>query len=201
METINYAKKALRDSWSNIKDECLAVLGSELHYQAMIYHSLRTVGNVPLGQLGMNVKMWIDDPVSELFQTLDQRKHQNYQGGFEPIPDIVIFNPSINSDWRRRNRQETLLNMLMAIEVKASERENNRLQPSEIQLDIQKLAAHREEVIARGSDVLPVMLIIDSAPMEKERMTSNALSKSQELADSLGVVFMYTSSTIEICGI
>jgi hypothetical protein len=89
----------------------LSVLGSELHYHAMIYHSLRTVGNVPLGQLGMNVKMWIDDPVSELFLTLDRRKHQNYQGGFEPIPDVVIFNPSINLDWRRRNRKEILLNM------------------------------------------------------------------------------------------
>lgn len=116
----------------------------------------------------MNVKMRIDNPVSGLFIALDQRKHQDYQGGFEPIPDVVVFNPLIGSDWRRRNYQETLLNMLMAIEVKASERYNSRLQPSEVQLDIRKLAAHREEVIARGSDVLPVMLIIDSAPLEKE---------------------------------
>ena len=201
MQNINDAKKALRDSWSNIKDECLAVLGSELHYQAMIYHSLRTVGNVPLGQLGMNVKMWIDDPVSELFQSLDQRKHQDYQGGFEPIPDVVIFKPSINGDWRRRNNENTLLNMLIAIEVKASERANGRLQPSEISLDIKKLGAHREEVVARGADLLPVMLIIDSASDQKERMTESALIKSQDLAERLKVGFLYVSPTNEIYSI
>lgn len=201
MQDVNDARQALRDTWPHIQKECLAVLGSELHYQAMIYHLLRSVGNVPLGQIGMNVKMWIEDPVSKLFQSLDQRKHEDYRGGFEPIPDVVIFKPSINSDWRRRNRQETLLNMLMAVEVKASERKGSRLQPSEIQLDIRKLAAHREEVVARGADVLPVMLVIDSAPLEQERMTANALAKSKELADSLGVVFMYTSPTVEICSI
>jgi len=192
---------ARKDAWPSIKKECLSVLGSELHYQAMIYHSLRTNGNIPVNQIGMNVKMWIDNPVSELFKKLAQRKHEDFQGGFEPIPDIVIFKSSINSDWRRRNRQATLLNMLVTIEVKASERKNSRLQPSEILLDIQKLSAHQEEVIARGSDMLPVMLVIDSAPKENERMTKTAIIKSIELSKKLGVVFMYISPTNEINGL
>ena len=201
MNDLNEAKNAIHKAWSIIKTECLSVLGSELHYQAMIYNLLRTEGNVPLQQLGMNVKMWIDNPVSELFQELDKRKHIDYQGGFEPIPDVVIFKPSINGDWRRRNNHETLTNMLIAIEVKASEREKSRLQPSEIMLDIQKLAAHREEVLARASDVFPLMLVIDSAPMKEERMTTGALEKSHELALKLGVGFLYISSENEIYSI
>jgi hypothetical protein len=201
MNNLNEAKQAIQKAWPIIKTECLSVFGSELHYQAMIYHLLRTEGNIPLKQLGMNVKMWIDSPVSELFQTLDKRKHQDFQGGFEPIPDVVIFKPSINGDWRRRNNHETLTNMLVAIEVKASERENSRLQPSEITLDIQKLAAHRDEVLARDSDVFPLMLVIDSAPKPEERMTESALAKSQELAIKLGIGLLYTSPNNEVYNI
>ena len=91
--------------------------------------------------------------------------------------------------------------MLIAIEVKASERANGRLQPSEISLDIQKLAAHREEVVARGADMLPVMLIIDSAHDQKERMTESALIKSQDLAKELKIGFLYVSPTNEIYSI
>ncbi len=192
------AIEAIRKAWPLIKKDCLNVLGSELHYQAMIYHYLRTQGGVPLEQIGMNVKMWIDNPISDLFKNLDLRKKEEYQGGFEPIPDIVIFKPSINRDWRRRNNQETLLNMLVAIEVKASERKNSRLQPSEVKNDIEKLAAHRKEVQAREADMFPVMLIIDSAPIKKERMTKQALDQSQNLAAELGVGFLYTSPNHEI---
>jgi len=198
MKNLSDAKRAINNAWPKIKSECLSVLGSELHYQAMIYHLLREHGKVPVNQLGMNVKMWIDDPVSSLFRNLDKRKHQGFQGGFEPIPDVVIFKPSVNGDWRRRNNEVTLLNMLVAIEVKASERANGRLQPSEIILDIQKLAAHREEVRARGADMLPIMLVVDSAPTEKERMTKYALEQSQDLAMELGVGFLYVSPANDI---
>lgn len=201
MENLDDAKLAIRNAWPKIKSECLAVLGSELHYQAMIYHLLREQGKVPTEQIGMNVKMWIDSPNSELFRQLDKKKHHAYQGGFEPIPDVVIFKPSINGDWRRRNNEKTLLNMLVAIEVKASERANGRLQPSEIILDIQKLAAHREEVVSKGAEMFPVMLVIDSAPNENERMTAHALQKSQALASELQVGFLYVSPTNEICHI
>lgn len=201
MQTLSEAKSAIETAWPKIKDECLAVLGSELHYQAMIYHLLRQYGGVPLEQIGMNVKMWIDSPVSPLFQKLDQKKHKDYQGGFEPIPDIVIFKPSIHSDWRRRNNEATLLNMLVAIEVKASERAAKRLSPSEITLDIQKLAAHRDEVKARGAEMYPVMLVIDSAPQENERMTDSALTHSHELANELNVGFLYVSGGNEIYSI
>ena len=192
------AKDAIKKAWPAIKSECLSVLGSELHYQAMIYHLLRTTGNVPLEQIGMNVKMWIDSPVSELFQSLDKKKHKDYQGGFEPIPDIVIFKHEVKSDWRRRNNKKTLVNILIAIEVKASERENSRLQPSEILLDIRKLSALKEETIKNGSDFLPIMLIIDSAPLKEERMTERALKASTDLATQLGVGFLYISPNNEI---
>src|SRR5689334_21072801 len=117
------ALAALDQSWPHIVDECRAVLGSELHYQALVYHCLRTHGVVPLRQLGMNVKMRIFDCQTPLFRELDQRKAPGFQGGFEPIPDIVVFSPAINGDWRRRNRDRTLLSILMVIEVKASERD------------------------------------------------------------------------------
>jgi len=201
MQNLDEAKQALQNMWPALKKECLSVLGSELHYQAMIYHLLRTHGNVPLGQIGMNVKMWVTNPVSSLFQELDKKKHVDFQGGFEPIPDIVIFKPTINGDWRRRNNESTLTNMLIAIEVKASERANGRLLPSEITLDIKKLAAHREEVKSKKSDVFPVMLVIDSAPDVGEQMTETALKTSQALANELQVGFLYISPTNEIYNI
>lgn len=89
-------------------------LWPEPHYQAMIYHCLRGNGNVPKEQIGMNVKMWIDNPISKVFQDLVQKR------------------PNVDSDWRRRNYKNTLKNMFVAIEVKASEREKSRLRPKEI---------------------------------------------------------------------
>ena len=201
MQSIQEAKVALKTAWPLIKSECLSVLGSELHYQAMIYHALRTDGRVPANQIGMNVKMWIDNPVSELFKRLSDRKHENYRRGFEPIPDVVIFKPEINSDWRRRNNKNTLNNILIAIEVKASERAKSRLRSAEISLDIQKLAAHREELLHRGSSMLPVMLIIDSAKEEPERMNQNAFKQACALAKDLDVELMYISPTHEFCSI
>lgn len=68
---------------ASIKKECLSVLGSELYDQAMIYHCLRTQGAVPMSHLGMNVKMWVDDPVSDLFKKLDQRRNKKL--GFKNV--------------------------------------------------------------------------------------------------------------------
>lgn len=201
MQSIEEARASVKNAWTLIKSECLQVLGSELHYQAMIYHALRTEGRVPVSQIGMNVKMWISNPVSELFRKLVSVKHQNYQGGFEPIPDVVIFKPDINADWRRRNRENTLRNILIAIEVKASERAKSKLRSAEIELDIRKLAAHREEVMNLGSSMLPVMVIIDSAPNASERMTHTTLGQAYDLAKNLDVGFMYVSPTFEICNI
>ena len=115
LTTVNQAVAALARAWPLIVEECRgAVLGSELHYQAVIYHCLRVTG-VPRSQVGMNVKQWITDPVTPLFRQLDARKHELYRGGFEPIPDIVSFKPEIGSDWRRRRREVTLKHMLLAV--------------------------------------------------------------------------------------
>lgn len=193
METIREASLKLITAWPHIVEECRLTLGSELHYQAIVYHCLRAHGQVPLCQLGMNVKMWITDPVSDLFKQLDGKKHENFRGGFEPIPDVCLFSPNVCSDWRRRNREVTLASLLLAIEVKASERHKGRLRSGEIINDIKKLAAHHQEAKARGSSFLPVAMIIDTAPDSVERMRPDSLQRSQAAAHELSVGFMYVS--------
>lgn len=190
MNTSDEAIALLRDAWPMIVEECRACLGGELHYQAMIYHCLRSSGG-PRGQIGMNVKQWITNVASEVFRKADLRKHVDYRGGFEPIPDIVLFKPTVGADWRRRNPEHTMREMLVAIEVKASERHLNRLGRAEICRDIEKLAAHKEEIIARGSDMTPVMLVVDTASDEEERMTEWALQESRERASEMGVLWLY----------
>lgn len=192
------AVQRLVRAWPFIVAECREVLGSELHYQAVVYHCLRHHGEVPLRQLGMNVKMWIENPVSELFRELDLKKHEDYRGGFEPIPDVSLFLPSVEADWRRRKRKETLASLILAIEVKASERNKGRLGPGEIIRDITKVAAHREEAKARGSSFSPVMMVIDTAKDLSERMTSESVSRSEARARELSVGFMYLSPSDDI---
>ena len=142
IETRNDALEAFQRAWPPFVTECRSVLGSELHYLALLFHCLRAYGQVPSRQLGMNVKIWITDVVSDLFRELDVRKAEGFRGDFEPIPDLVIFGSGIDGDWRRRNRENTLRQMLMAIEVKASERHLGRLRKGEIVDDILKLEAH-----------------------------------------------------------
>jgi hypothetical protein len=193
MESVREAVAKLQEAWPHIVQETRLALGSELFYQAMVYHCLRGCANVPVGQLGMNVKMRIMNPVSELFKKLDSLKHENYRGGFEPIPDVCLFSSDVQADWRRRNREKTLASLLVAIEIKASEREGARLRTGEIITDIEKLAAHKEEALARGTSFCPVMMIIDTAPNESERMTQESLRESQAAARALSVGFMYAS--------
>ena len=198
MQTIHDATAALEAAWPEIVKQSREVLGSELFYQALVYHCLRSHGKVPIGQLGMNVKMRISNPVSPLFQKLDSKKHKDYQGAFEPIPDVCLFSPDVNADWRRRSRAKTLSSLLLAIEIKASERDKGRLRIGEIKTDIEKLAAHHEEARAQGYSFLPVVMVIDTAPDENERMTSQSLKTAQGLAAELAVGFMYLSPKNEI---
>lgn len=192
------AKAALMKAWPHIVEECRQVLGSELHYQAMIYHCLRQYGKVPIDQIGMNVKMLIDNPQTELYQQLNDKKNPYYQNGFEPIPDIVIFKRSVECDWRRRKYEITRKTMLMAIEVKASEREKTRLTSGEIIKDIDKLRALREEVQFFNGSVIPVVMIIDTAPLPEEQMTSSALGKVRNYAKNEGVGVYYVSQDKKI---
>lgn len=151
-------------------------------------------GKVPIDQIGMNVKMWIDDPESQVFKERDEEKNVLFQGGYEPIPDIVLFKPTVNGDWRRRNNQNTLRKMLMAIEVKASENKGGRMSVKTISRDIEKLVALRHEVGCLGASFVPVMLIIDTAPTEKERMTSDSLGAVCEHGKSENINLFYFSS-------
>lgn len=193
IETPDDALAVLQDAWPAIVDECRAVLGGELHYQAVIYHVLRIAG-IPRDQIGMNVKQWIENPVSDLFKSLALKKHENFQRGFEPIPDIVIFDKRIKADWRRRNREATLRHMLLAIEVKASERAGKRLTPGEIINDIRKLAAHVTEAKNRGGSSYAAMIIIDTAPLAAERMTEPSLKSCNVLAVALKIPLFYAAS-------
>jgi hypothetical protein len=192
IDTFEDALLAIDVAWKLIISECRQVLGGELHYQAMVYHCLRETG-VPLTQIGMNVKQWIIDPVSPLFREADLRKHENFRGGFEPIPDVVIFSREVNADWRRRNYDRTLMTMLAAIEIKASERQGIRLRSKEILADIEKLAAHRDEVAARGRAMAPVMMVIDTAPIDEERMQSAVIAACKGRASELEVFWYYLS--------
>ncbi|MFC3166915.1 hypothetical protein [Paracoccus fontiphilus] len=185
------ACKALASAWTTIIDECRAVLGGELHYQAMVYHALRTAG-VPLRQVGMNVKQMIRDPRTEVFQALMGTRHEDYRAGVEPIPDVVLFNEGVGGDWRRRNAEATLKAMLLAIEIKASERDRRRLTFAEISWDIRKMAAQREEVSVRyGHRFIPVMMVIDVAPQENERMRRHDMTRCCDLASDLEVDWYY----------
>ena len=192
--TKEQAQSELLNAWPTIKQECLSVLGSELHYQAMIYHALRTTGDVPIDQLGMNVKIWVTELVTDYFKMLREKKHRDYSKGLETIPDVVIFRPEIEGNWQRRNRKNTALNLLLCAEVKASERAGGRLRCGEVEKDIKKLCAFREEVLEKGgNDFLPVMIVIDSARSTSERMTEYSLNASREMADNECVLFLYVS--------
>lgn len=199
MRTQAEALEALTRSWSAIVEECRCVLGSELHYQADAYHCLRKVGMVPPKQIGMNVKIWIPDVVSDHFKARDLRKAPDFQGGFEPIPDVVIFRPDIRGDFRRRNRANTLRQMLAAIEVKASERHGDRLKPAEVIEDILKLDALRLEARHREADVLPAVIVFGTAPDPVERMRGEAVDAARSVAEERGVCFFYLSPEEEFC--
>jgi hypothetical protein len=93
----------------------------------------------------------------------------------------------------RRNYENTLKHMLLTIEIKASERAKSRLGAAELRTDILKLDAHRQEVRELGSDFIPVMMVIDTAPLERERVTEWSLGQSRDLAKSLKVEFRYFS--------
>ena len=201
METVREATVKLMEAWPHIVSESRQVLGSELFYQALVYHCLRHHARVPIEQLGMNVKMRIMNPVSELFKRLDSLKHENYRGGFEPIPDVCLFSASVGADWRRRNREMTLASLLLAVEIKASERENGRLRLGEIVSDIEKLAAHQQEAKARGVSFFPVMMVIDTAPRPTEQMTSKSIRESRTAANEFEIGFMYVSPQTEICAL
>ncbi len=80
MKTSEEARRKLLFAWPFIVDQCRSVLSSELHYQAMVYNCLRAHADVPLSRVGMNVKMMVDDPVSELFKRYMTRRHELYRG-------------------------------------------------------------------------------------------------------------------------
>lgn len=187
MHSINDAIGSVLAAWPGISEDCRAVLGSELHYQAMIYHRLRTDGRVPITQIGMNVPMYLANPITQYFRDriekrMERKSAYDLQNGVAPTPDVVLFRPEIDGDWRRRNSDLTLRHTLAAIEVKVSERANSRLSSEEILGDIEKLSAHREEIRHLGGDMLAIMMILEPAPAESERMTARTFREYMKQA-------------------
>ena len=72
-----------------------------------------------------------------------------------------------------------------------------RLTFGEIRRDIDKLSAHRQEVVARGHDFLPVMLVLDTAPEDDELMKDSAIEKCKRYAKESGIPFMYCAPTTD----
>ena len=145
----------------------------------------------------MNVKMWISNPETRLFQQLDERKNERFRGGYEPIPDVAMFSEGVTGDWRRRNSEQTLKFLRLAIEVKASERAKSRLRFGEVAADIEKLVAHRGEAGHRGSTFYPVVMVLDTAPLAHEQMTRYSYNKTKEIAEKNSVGFLYCSPDVE----
>ncbi|OSQ42090.1 hypothetical protein [Thalassospira sp. MCCC 1A01428] len=197
MATTEDAVALLKRAWDEMVVECREVLGGELHYQAMMYHCLRNAGT-PIRQLGMNVKQWVRLPITPEFLFAQKTKNEAYREGREVIPDIVMFQPSINGDWRRRNYENTLNQMLMAIEIKVSEREKGRLGQTEIFRDINKLTSFRQEINHRGTSVVPIMMVIDTARELRERMVDDSISKCRNHAKDQNVGWFYVSPTIQV---
>lgn len=200
LNTASDAAAMLETAWPAIVTECRAVLGGELHYQAIVYHCLRMAG-CPPNQVGMNVKQWVRAPATDLFRAWADKKHIDYREGFETIPDVVLFSPDVAGDWRRRNYERTLGCMLAAVEVKASERASNRLSTREIIRDIDKLAAHRDEVSQLGCSMLPVMMVIDVAPLTAERMVAASVDACRSHAATTNVGWAYATIDGDECAL
>lgn len=77
--------------------------------------------------------------------------------------------------------------------MKASERAGKRLGLAEVLRDIEKLAAHRDEVRFLGCDFHPIMLVVDSARDSGERMTAHSVDTARSKARELGVEWRYLS--------
>ena len=146
----------------------------------------------------MNVKIWIEPVTTEYFRNLDKRHAEGYGGGYEPIPDVVVFRPAIEGDFRRRNYRNTQRQMLVAVEVKASERHQGRLTAGEIVNDVYKLDALRKEALSKGgSEPLSAVVVVDTAPEPKERMTPEARGEVETAARERRVCFFYVSPSEE----
>ncbi|MBP1840442.1 hypothetical protein [Formosa algae] len=186
-------QNSIHNSYSTIVNECRTVLGSELHYQAMVYSILRTKGKVPISQIGMNVKTCIENCQTEFLQERIRKKNIKFQSiDLEIIPDISVYEKSINSDWRRRNFKNTLKKTLYSLEIKASERHYNRLVFSEIKNDLFKLKAQYEETKIKFGKLIGIgMLIIDTAPKCEERISKSTLKQSIDIAKELNIDIWY----------
>ncbi|HIP49160.1 MAG TPA: hypothetical protein EYG92_09385 [Lutibacter sp.] len=122
------------------------------------------------------------------------KKHINFREGQEIIPDITIFNENVKSDFRRRNYKNTLKETIYSLEIKASERENGRLQRNEIKIDIIKLKSQFTETKLKHKKEIGIgIMVIDTAPKESEKMKKDTLDEVTEFAKENGVDFWYCS--------
>ncbi|WP_242923068.1 hypothetical protein [Pontibacter liquoris] len=193
-------RQAISQCFELVISECRLILASELHYQAMLYHHLRQTGGIPFNQLGMNVKTTIPGVQHPFLHQKSLSRHADYQNAdIEIIPDITVFTRDIDHDWRRRNFISTLKETLYSLEVKASERHKGRLQQKEIETDIRKLVAQREETERIHNRRIGVgMFIIDVAPDPDERMKGATLNYLTEFARQQEVDIWYFNQETQV---
>jgi hypothetical protein len=166
-------------------------LWGELQYQAILYHILRRIGQIPVTQLGMNVRIKFYNPINEDFIKRSNSRKEEYRGVHEVIPDLVIYDPDVRGKWQRRMADGTVRSILIAMEMKCSERKQGRLHRAEIEKDLLKLDALREEANARSRKILPVMFIVDTAVDKEERMRQSALQYIIQKAKALNIGLLY----------
>ncbi len=193
-------KQTISNCFNLVVTECRLILASELHYQAMLYYHLRHTGGIPFNQLGMNVKTTITNVQNPFLLQKSFLRNTNYQSAdIEIIPDITVFSQEINHDWRRRNFANTLKETLYSLEVKASERHKGRLQQKEVETDILKLVAQREETRRLFNRRIGVgMFIVDVAPDPGERMKAPILEALIELTRQQEVDLWYFNQESQV---
>ena len=137
-------------------------------------------------------KIYIPNPKTKFLNEKMNRKHKDFRQGQEIIPDITIFSENLKADFRRRNNKNTLKETIYSLEIKASERENSRLQFNEIKKDILKLKAqYLETKYKHNKEIGTGIMIIDTAPKENERMNKMTLDRVKIIAKENNVDIWY----------
>jgi hypothetical protein len=139
----------------------------------------------------MNVRIKFYNPVNKDFIERSNSRKEEYRGVHEVIPDLVIYDPDVRGKWQRRMADGTVRSILVTMEMKCSERKQGRLQQGEIEKDLKKLVALREEAQARSKQILPVMFIVDTAVDHEERMRQSVLQNIIQKAKLLNIGLLY----------
>jgi len=154
-----FGYKQFNEVWEKFYPATRQVFGSELSYQALLYHTIlehtSDPRNVNFRSVALNVKIGIYKPLTHKAREKAKESAEGYQDYFGCIPDLVVFKNGFHGNHKRANGVRNLLWAEMLFELKVNERtvhnENTdesrtgRIRPGEIIEDIDKLVILREE--------------------------------------------------------